>query len=410
MRIAYILILLMACSATLTAQSANRIEAIRLVQEGDNRIRTGDLFNAIFSYTHAIQTDVTFADAYIKRALLHEKMGNYNQASKDLTIALDINPYSFYIYDKRAKLKILAMDYKGAIDDINKAIALEGLNKSEQEQLVEDYILAQNFTLAVSLADSLSKTNKNDSYSLLLLALSNYNAAEYNAAEEQARKLVTDDSLGAMANNILGLIAMKRNNFSEAIKYLNTSLALNPGFEQAYYNRSIAYRMSDKKDLAQNDLNKAIELSKENSKIYFARALVRKELGDLQGSLSDYDMAIKNAPQYSDALYNRAYLKKFMGDYSGAIDDINTVISQNPAAAENYNMRGNIQLLFSNYKEAIDDYSKAISYKSDYAEAHYNRAIAYVMLYRINEACQDFDYAIILNYSPAELLKQKFCN
>ena len=99
-----------------------------------------------------------------------------------------------------------------------------------------------------------------------------------------------------------------------------------------------------------------------------------------------------------------------MGDYSGAIDDINIAITQNPSAAENYNMRGNIQLLFSNYKEAIDDYSKAISYKSDYAEAYYNRAIAYVMSYRIMEACHDFDFAVILNYEPANIVKQKYCN
>ena len=64
-------------------------------------------------YTNAIQMDRSFADAYMKRADLYERLGRYTEAMADMEQALHYNPMSGYIHDRRQKLQIMISDPQG---------------------------------------------------------------------------------------------------------------------------------------------------------------------------------------------------------------------------------------------------------------------------------------------------------
>ena len=120
----YLLIIafLVSIHVDVTAQSLKRIEYLQLINEGDIALRFGKWDQAILHYTNAVDIDQNIADAYMKRAVLLRKMGRLQESLRDYNQAINLNPYSIYLYDQRAKLKILAMS---AIDGLKRSVALK---------------------------------------------------------------------------------------------------------------------------------------------------------------------------------------------------------------------------------------------------------------------------------------------
>ena len=87
MRIFVTVIALILTAEFTYSQSPQRIEAMRMVQEGDNNIQLGRHEDAIFKYTNAITTDPSYAEALIKRASVYHRVGRYTEAERDLTMA-----------------------------------------------------------------------------------------------------------------------------------------------------------------------------------------------------------------------------------------------------------------------------------------------------------------------------------
>jgi tetratricopeptide (TPR) repeat protein len=133
----------------LQSTSGARNEAIRLIQEGDNFLRYANWDQALIIYTRAINTDINYANSYMKRATLNARLGKTSEALSDYNRAITLNPYSEYIYDKRAKIKMIAMDYKGAINDINKAISINPVNNELLDHRAEDFITIGQYEKAL---------------------------------------------------------------------------------------------------------------------------------------------------------------------------------------------------------------------------------------------------------------------
>ena len=92
---------------SLMAQSPQRIEAMRMLQKGDNLVQMGHFEDAIFSYTNAIATDNAYAEAFMKRSSMLQRLGRTTEAKRDYETALRLNPYSAFVLDEKAKLNYL---------------------------------------------------------------------------------------------------------------------------------------------------------------------------------------------------------------------------------------------------------------------------------------------------------------
>ena len=125
-----ILFLLIALLGTFqySFSQTNRQQSIQLIKQGDYYLQMADLIKAEDAYNRAIEADISYADAYMKRASFLRVMNRFDEAMRDYNVAISINPFSEYIFNERSKLKMIAMDYKGALEDINQAISLNPTN------------------------------------------------------------------------------------------------------------------------------------------------------------------------------------------------------------------------------------------------------------------------------------------
>ena len=147
----------------------NYAEPIARLVNADNLIQSLQLEAALLEYDNVIQIAPDYVDAYIRRAVLLARMGKIPEAMQDYNKALALDPYVVEVFDvygrinkmkvlkdvkvdntedaakillslrkqekkekdnplfwyEMANLKVLLVDYQGAIENYNKAISLQ---------------------------------------------------------------------------------------------------------------------------------------------------------------------------------------------------------------------------------------------------------------------------------------------
>ena len=75
MRYTLFLLLFLSFSFLGDAQTSSRAEAIRFLQDGERFLQRGQLTEALDQFTNAIQADYSYANAFLKRAMIYQMQG-----------------------------------------------------------------------------------------------------------------------------------------------------------------------------------------------------------------------------------------------------------------------------------------------------------------------------------------------
>jgi tetratricopeptide (TPR) repeat protein len=412
MKLRFFLLLLSLLFNVPRSEAQLRVDgAVQHVQQGDMALKIGDWEKAMFHYTNAVFIDPDYADAFMKRAMLFGKMGRTNESLEDYNRAISLNPHSAFLYDQRAKLKIIALDFPGAEADMSKAQSVAPSDPHVRESVMDNYLMMENYQSALQQADSiLTFLGQYDHYIHLKRALVLVFSGDPASALTEIDKAIYEDPGSAVAKDLRGVILLKINRPEEAIKAFTSAIHQSPTFELAYYNRALAHRILANETAAEADFTRALELATDKAHVAFARAQSRKSLGDEDGAMEDLDLAIDIDPGLKEALFHRSFLKKMLGDKTGALNDADMAIIAGKKSPEVWNHRANLHLIFGDYAKAIEDYSMAIFNRNDYAIAYYNRGLAYIMNGRTNLGCNDLRKAVELGYDRAEEMLASFCS
>jgi tetratricopeptide (TPR) repeat protein len=201
------------------------------------------------------------------------------------------------------------------------------------------------------------------------------------------------------------LLAYQKNeqgNYPGALDNYDRAIALNPNYDEAYYNRgNLKYQKLNNSQGALADYDRAIAINPNLAEAYNNRGNLKYEkLNNPQGALADYNRAISLNPNLAEAYYSRGNLKQDkLNNPQGALADYDRAIAINPNLAEAYNNRGNLkQDKLNNPQGALADYDRAIAINSNDADAYYSRGnLKYLKLNDPQGALTDYNYAISLN-------------
>jgi tetratricopeptide (TPR) repeat protein len=92
---------------------------------------------------------------------------------------------------------------------------------------------------------------------------------------------------------------------SEAIKYFDKAMSVNPNYRQSYYNRGSCKALTNDFNGALEDFNRAIELDSKNGYYYYNRAFIKLTLGDKNGACTDVKYSSKLGYQAADSKINQ---------------------------------------------------------------------------------------------------------
>ncbi len=200
-----------------TAQAYKRnidnLSATEWFEKGLKLGMSGNYTDAVKAFSKAIELNPSDAEAYYNRGTAYGMLANTQQAIKDFNKAIELNPQFPVAYYNRGKAYSELGNMQQTIKDYNKAIEL-------------------------NLQDAWAFFGRGVTYAKL---------GNQQQAVKDYNKAIELNPQNASAYNNRGAAYAKLGNQQQSIKDYNKAIELNPQDAEAYFNRGIAYAKLDNK-------------------------------------------------------------------------------------------------------------------------------------------------------------------
>ena len=338
-----------------TTQEETKILAYLTLQQGNFLMTLKQIDRAIEVYSHAIQLDTHYVDAYINCGVAYGIKGELDQAIADYNKAIELNPDYATAYSNRGVVYSDKGEHDRAIVDYNKAIELN-------PHYVDAY---SNRGIAYGAKD------------------------EHDRAIVDYNKAIELDPQFALAYSNRGIAYGIKGELDQAIEDFTKAIELNPDHASAYNNRGNIYSAKDEHDRAIEDFTKAIELNPQFTLAYSNRGIDYGAKGEHDRAIVDYNKAIELDPHYVDAYSNRGIAYGIKGELDQAIEDFTKAIGLDPQFTLAYSNRGIAYGIKGELDQAIEDFTKAIELNPQFALAYTKRSMCWLHLQNWQEAKSD---------------------
>jgi tetratricopeptide (TPR) repeat protein len=190
--------------------------------------------------------------------------------------------------------------------------------------------------------------------------------------------------------------AYNQGRYQTAITFINRAIEIQKDQPDFYVLRAKANYKIGNKNLAMNDLNKALILEKTFSALHL-RGKLFLENNDLENAKTDFRGAFNLNPESADLLFDLGYLEYLNGENQLALEyylNASKIDSKNPATYVNI---GNIYAMMGDSKLAIDNYSKALVLDTTDGVAYYNRANEKMLTGDFIGAVEDYQNSLLID-------------
>ena len=218
---------------------------------------------------------------------------------------------------------------------------------------------------------------------------------------------IRSDYVDALNNR--GTVRHHLGDFKGALEDYNKTISLKPDYSDAYYNRGISLSCLGRFKEAINDYDKAIQLNSEKLDIWGNRGVAKFNIHDYNGAIADYNKASEINPDDPMVYYNRGIAENAAGNFNSALSDYNRAIELKNDFPDLYLNRGVVKAALKDYSGAEADYTQTINLKPDYAKAFFNRGIARWYLQKKKDACSDWQQALALGDTEAKGILNNYC-
>ncbi|HEY5124872.1 MAG TPA: trypsin-like peptidase domain-containing protein [Ignavibacteria bacterium] len=332
-----------------------------------------------------------------------------------------------------------AIPAKEVLSEINEFDKLK-IDKLDSKKLnaVDYYCLGINlmenadFKSAYKLLKKSIKVLRNNTNILFNLAILCNIIGNFGNALKYCDKLIKIEGMSLRAIRCKASLFLSLEKKKEALKMLNIGIKLYPANQYLYYTKAQAYFDMKKYHLSLKEVDKAVELGKENYDHIKFKAKILEQLNDLNGAISQYEYLLINNPNDIDINFKLADLNSVLGydrksleflnnlvkvdeknyihffnrsrayylleDYYSAIEDLLVSIKLNPKDAISYYNMALCYAAFDNQQECINYYTKCINLDPDNVDAINNRGMEFMNLENYVSALNDFK--AVLKKSP----------
>lgn len=200
-------------------------------------------------------------------------------------------------------------------------------------------------------------------------------------------KILIKDPGHTDAMNLLGLIALQKKEYPQAIDLINKAILAstdNNVFE-FHANLGCALHQEGLLDESIASFDLAISLSPSTALYYTKRGLAQLEKKYFDSAINSFDQAIKLRPQDPMSFYYRGLAQLEMKSFDSAINSFDESIQRRGDFSEAFNNRGLAQIGNKHFDAAINSFDHAIQSRSDYSVALWNKALVLLKLKKFEE-------------------------
>jgi tetratricopeptide (TPR) repeat protein len=219
-----------------------------------------------------------------------------------------------------------------------------------------------------------------------LLAYIIANEGELNKAHELLLIANLDIHSSSESNYYLGVSFLRKGQYINAIKFIETSISKSGEFYEGLVQIAIAFGYLSNYLKAEEALLKAIRINPHKCDVAFINlGKLKHKQKSYDSALDYYNKALKLVPESEDALFNKAVVYVDLEDYNSALDIFLIILKKN---GDHEKTIINIAVLFNKLGKYIKsiEYSKRILNKNKNELALLNFADSYCGLKKYKEA------------------------
>ena len=327
-------LILLVFSLTVFSQSAKKI-----AKQAKKDYKEKNYQSAIDGYTKALAIKPTNYNYLVGRGTSYEMAGTLKEAIADFKQAIVLKSGAEKLYMQVADLSIRLTDYTTSASYLDNLVALDKKNIEALQKASLSYIMLKQFNTALDRANkalSIQRYNDGNHYykALALDSLKDYtNAAKDYLAAIRLVENETPNNVKPLAKyksyyTNYALVLYRLNDFDNAIKNYEQATSMDiadteePKQYYVYYLESEPYLKKTDFTNAIGYLNKSMALNPKFAEGFFARAQVYKQTSQFQSAISDFTKALQFDEKNAIALYGRGQSYLELAKYPEAIADL----------------------------------------------------------------------------------------
>jgi tetratricopeptide (TPR) repeat protein len=374
---------------------------------------------------------------YLLKARALNQGGKPSEAIALLTeVVNNINDYRLFL--ESADSKVLTGDYKGAVEDYNRANTLK--TSSGEYGLARIYALQNDAAgsinhLEKSMKSPFKKSEKDIMLDAAFAKLENrpewrqfwknewYSNAEkgvreveyyvFSGKQEEARSAQSElRSIYPDYDDVkycAALIEFSSGKYQDAIKDLNSLTSSETTSEK--YMRLLGRTQVALANFAgaSETYSRLIGIETPDAGLFLQRAECFRKTGEWGKSMNDIEKYLTFYPDDKIALSMAGKVEVASGDNLKAIEYFSKNLKVHPNDADCYIDRANAYLVSRSWKWAISDYSMSLDLDPGNSDTWLNKGIALVNTGKTDDACHDFREAMDLGNKRAAEYISKYC-
>lgn len=301
MRIFIVILALLIGSFSAEAQTANKY-----YKAGYKQYKKGNYELALQHFTHAVDIDPSFVDAFFMRGSVYKALEQYTRALSDLEQVILISDYRTNAYLEKGEI------YSEIGDSIEALYCADMVLEHDEDDIEALYLRA--YVLYVHF-------NKLD-----------------EALDDIERSIWLDPSY-PQDHCLQAEILLDMWEYDAALESIDRAIEMEPKDPYYYYIRACIKEAKTDYEGAQKDLEKALRFDNDEQCtpcIYFELAFIKDELGELQNAIDGYSKVIEFDPKYSEAYYNRAMCYLELDEIEAACADLDKALELGDKDAMEY--------------------------------------------------------------------------
>ena len=324
-------------------------------------------------------------DELYKTAHANLDAGKVSEAESGFNSALQTDPTFAPAYLGLAHTSMRKGDLKKTGDLLKEAIEIEPENKSFRDEFER---LSELNTLMSKGIRSMKNGDADDAFESFRVAYEkfpNYPESVFN----------------------MGLVHFRKKEFKDAVEYFKKTMEINAEHKTAtaaIKNVAKNYFNSGNQSYKRGDLEGALlsysnvlDVDETFYQAHYQVGVIQSKMGDKDAAVESYEKALEVNPQFYKGFFALGLAKSSMNDSDGAISALEAAININPGYDKAYGAMGDIYIGKKNYEKAKQVLNMAVTVNPNYARGYSNLGIIHADEKNWDQAVSSLEMAVALN-------------
>jgi tetratricopeptide (TPR) repeat protein len=282
-----------------------------------------------------------------------------------LSKAINKTPKKAILYAQRGEAYYELESYEAAINDLNKAIELDGSKSNFYRILANSHLDYYQSKEGLEVMERAAKQFPTDVTVLLKLSEFQMFVKRHGESLQTANSILAISPMNPEAFFMIGINYKLLGDTAKALGSFQTAVEQNPDLIDGFYELGLLYQKQGKTDLANTYFNNALKVDSTDINVLYAKGMLLMEERKDNQAIGIFQKINKYDPQYPEAYFNIGIIYLEYDSLKKAHGNFNIAAEMDQTMAKAYFYRAVASEKMGNKQDAIRDYENARNFDTE---------------------------------------------